>query len=255
MDVRVFGDFMIDVVDSSARLGGAATAVRCLVSYGIEVQSHGYLEHSAQDLSGRVTADETTWAHGDGEVRVRFVEHDNRGSRVVGRIDRRLGDARHRIAGLLGRGDARVPIVISDFGKSPIGLVDELPARDVLVVGAKRGYGRTAPGAPLVTSAEDRGLSNRDDFRCGRWISAAARIRRGPVILTMGDAGALICSDGQTEHIAAPTSAGPRWTIGAGDWLLGSLAASLLENRPLKEATERAVADASESTSLKQVGG
>jgi ribokinase len=65
----------------------------------------------------------------------------------------------------------------------------------------------------------------------------------GPVIVTLGERGALLADSGRVEHFAAH-QVEPRDTTGAGDTLTGVLAASLAQGDELRTAVRRGVAAA-----------
>jgi len=79
---------------------------------------------------------------------------------------------------------------------------------------------------------------------------AAAQLRQltgATVLVTLGAEGALMCTEGGVQHIAAPRVDAVD-TTGAGDCLCGTLAAGIAQGLPLAEALALAVRAASQST-------
>ncbi|MBV9452573.1 MAG: bifunctional hydroxymethylpyrimidine kinase/phosphomethylpyrimidine kinase, partial [Rubrobacter sp.] len=72
--------------------------------------------------------------------------------------------------------------------------------------------------------------------------SARKLLKLGPpsVVVTLGDAGAILTTEGSTRHFPAPELEAVD-TTGAGDAFVGALAAKLAAGAPLREAVPYAV--------------
>jgi ribokinase len=121
-------------------------------------------------------------------------------------------------------------------------VVNPAPGRDLDVAFAGSGAILTPNRRELAAIA-----GPGDPERAARRI--VDEVTGAPVVVTLGEEGALLVRDDGTEHVRPPV-VGPVDTTGAGDAFNGVLAAALAEGDDLTTATRTAVAAASFSTEV-----
>jgi sugar/nucleoside kinase (ribokinase family) len=148
-------------------------------------------------------------------------------------------------------------LVISDFAKTVKPMLS--PAMfsycnyGMALIASKASLYADVPRSILITSVEDRGLVPNS---CAELIAATKELereRRGPVVLTGGAFGCAFADRGNVWSFAAPLVM-PKFTVGAGDWLVGAWAAHIdLGAHPLS-ALQTAVSQASGSVEFFWIG-
>lgn len=166
-------------------------------------------------------------------------------------------------ASVLSRGALRDAVVMVLQGEVPasvnqaaLHMAAELGVRAVVNLAPVQGLGDALAYAdPLVVNEIEAGqLIGAELGGVQDVIDAASRLRglARSVLVTVGASGAVLLTPGAIDHVSAPRPERVRDTTGAGDALVGVLAAALAQGLELRAAVERAVCAA--SLSVTEIG-
>jgi len=236
---------------AAARLGAGVVLVGAVGDDDLGEEALAELEAEGIDVGGVARLDGVATG-----VALIVVEPDGENQIAVasganGALD--PGWVREAVAGAQ---DAQVALLGFEVPDAVVAAGAEAAAHAGLRVVADPAPARALPPAllaahPLLTpnASEARALSGEQEPE--RAARALAARTGAPVLVTLGARGALLlrAPDAEAEPIASPEVRAVDAT-GAGDTLAGALAAELAAGAELREAAARAVAAASEATTV-----